>query len=216
MCDMVTRIRDEMKELGMKQKDLIEYLDEKQSNVSKYLSLNDNIRLDIPNTTLAKIAAFIDVDVEYLLCLQDEKRKAISNDNIITAEIMSVKASAGEGNHTSSIDNFSTGRTAVIDNCFFKSAPPRGLKAMQVDGYSMIPMLFPDSWVIYREVDRFETDGLYIINYGDELMVKMLQINPEKKMIDIISTNKEYKSYSIDPDDQSIFVIVGRVIRSII
>jgi len=72
---MVEKIREEMENKGIKQKDLVEFLGATQSNVAKWLSLNEKIRLDIPNTILAKIAHYLDVDIEYLLGLQDEKRK---------------------------------------------------------------------------------------------------------------------------------------------
>lgn len=41
------------------------------------------------------------------------------------------------------------------------------IKAIRVDGYSMVPMLLPDSWVIFEERSEFKGDGLYIINYAN-------------------------------------------------
>ena len=134
----------------------------------------------------------------------------------IPATVMSAKASAGGGNNIETIDVFSTGKKALIDKIIFKVPPSKPIYLMQVDGYSMVPMLFPDSWVIYEEAYEYTVDGLYVINYNNELMVKLLQYNPADHKLEIISKNTDYKSWQIDPADQSVFKIVGKVLRSII
>jgi len=139
----------------------------------------------------------------------------VSPKNTIRAEVMSATAAAGTGNNVESVDLFSTGEYAVLDERLFK-VKPKDLKLMKVDGYSMAPMLYPDSWVAYEPAYEYTTDGLYVINYGNELMVKLLQYNPQESVLEIISKNPDYKSYKIRPDDQSVFRIVGRVLRSII
>ncbi|WP_148224972.1 S24 family peptidase [Nitratifractor salsuginis] len=146
----------------------------------------------------------------------DEIEDAAVLKHAITAEVMSVKAAAGTGNNIESIDVFTTGRKAVLDSIIFK-APPKGpIRLMQVDGYSMVPMLYPDSWVIYEDAIEYTVDGLYVINYSNELMVKLLQFNPEEDVLEIISKNPEYKSWKVRPGDQSTFQIVGKVLRCII
>lgn len=215
MCSVVNRIRELIEETGIKQKDLIEHLEVNQGTFGKWISEKEENRRDIPNTVLAKIAEYLDVDIEYLLCMQDQKRE-LNTKNTISVDIIEIKASAGGGNEIVSMDSFSTGRKAIIDVSFFKTVPSENLKCIQVDGYSMLPMLSHESWVIYREVEEFETDGLYIINYDNQLMVKMVQVNFAENKLDIISLNKEYQSYSIDKHDQTVCKIVGRVIRSIV
>jgi len=215
VCSTVERIRDLIDTRKIKHKDLIEHLEVNQGTYAKWVSESEKNRRDIPNTILANIAEYLDVDIEYLLCRQDKERE-VNTKNATQVEVMSVKASAGAGSELIELDSFSTGKTAMIDNMFFKTTPRTDLKCMQVDGYSMLPMLSHDSWVIYREVDDFETDGLYIINYDNQLMVKMVQINFAQNKLDIVSLNKEYKSYSIDKYDQTSCRIVGRVLRSIV
>lgn len=134
----------------------------------------------------------------------------------VTAEVMSAKAAAGAGNNVESIDIFTTGRKAIIDSIIFKTRPRGPVRLIQVDGYSMVPMLYPDSWVLYEDAFEYTTDGLYVINYNNELMVKLLQYNPEENRLEIISKNPEYKSWKVKPEDQSVFRIVGKVLRCII
>ncbi|EAK4864423.1 transcriptional regulator, partial [Campylobacter coli] len=80
-----------------------------------------------------------------------------------------------------------------------------------------IPMLLPDSWVIFEEIHEYQGDGLYILNFDNQLMVKLLQLDPISKVLDIISVNKDYKSYSLDLKDSQVEIIIqGKVLRSII
>ncbi|CUU74056.1 LexA family transcriptional regulator [Campylobacter hyointestinalis] len=126
------------------------------------------------------------------------------------------KASAGGGAYLDSIEVFDTGEIMIIDKNFFKVPPTKKTKIMQVDGYSMIPVLLPDSWVIFEENKEFKGDGLYVLNYSNQLMVKMLQLLPDG-VLSIISSNKDYKSYEIKyGENNEHFAIVGKVIKSII
>ncbi len=136
--------------------------------------------------------------------------------NLLTIPALELKASAGGGNHLESIDAFESYAKINVDKMLFKTAPTKNMRAIQVDGYSMAPMLMPDSWVIF-ELDRgYDGDGLYIINWRNVLMVKKIQLDMGTGKFNIISANPDYDSYSVDPDDQSVFRIVGKVIRAII
>ena len=135
--------------------------------------------------------------------------------NTITATKLSPHVSAGNGSNIESIDSVEKMGEFVLDVCSFKTPPPKRLFAMQVDGYSMIPMIFPDSWVVFDDSTHFRGDGLYVINWRNVLMVKLLQVNSDG-MIRIVSVNKEYESYTVSPDDQSVFKIFGKVLRTIV
>jgi len=135
--------------------------------------------------------------------------------NTVTAIKLSPHVSAGNGSNIESIDSVEKMGEFILDVCTFKTPPTKKLYAMQVDGYSMTPMIFPDSWVVFDDTTHFKGDGLYVINWRNVLMVKLLQINSEG-MIRIVSANKEYESYTVSPDDQSVFRIFGKVLRTII
>lgn len=137
--------------------------------------------------------------------------------NLLQAQIVDAKASAGGGNHVESIDLFTSGRTLSIDTTFFKVRPTGPLHAMQVDGYSMIPMLLPDSWVIFHDAETYEGDGLYVLNFRNVLMIKLIEVDPASGRLRIKSVNKDYDSWEYDPDDdQSVLRIFGKVIRCVI
>ncbi|PHM18073.1 MAG: transcriptional regulator [Sulfuricurvum sp. PD_MW2] len=135
--------------------------------------------------------------------------------NLLKINRVALKASAGSGNHLESIDKFDVVETMTISRSLLKTQPNGTLRLIGVDGYSMVPMLYPDSLVLFDEHPEWRGDGLYILNWRNELMVKLLQIDPHGKL-HIKSVNKDYESWVIDPDDQSVFHIVGKVLRVII
>ncbi len=143
--------------------------------------------------------------------------QTLNQDDFYFIPKLNITASAGGGNELEGLECYESGQTLAIDKAFFKAIPSHNIKAIRVDGYSMIPLLFPDSWVIFEEGNEFKGDGLYIINYANQLMVKLLQLNPITNILEIISTNKNYKSYEVSlSESQELCLIRGKVLRSII
>ena len=100
-----------------------------------------------------------------------------------------------------------------------QSRPPPGsrLRAVQADGYSMVPMLYPDSWVIFEESEVWSGDGLYVLIFRNVLMVKLVEADPATGALSIRSINPDYESWADDPtQDQSTMRIVGRVLRCVV
>lgn len=141
----------------------------------------------------------------------------IEHDTYAIPKITSVKASAGKGNELEGIATIDDDdKTMHLDRAFFKNPPSKNTRIMQVDGYSMIPMLLPDSWVIFNKDGEFKGDGLYVIRYCNQVMVKLLQIKPNRTL-KVISRNPDYESFEINfTDNQDDFEIFGKVIRSIV
>ncbi|MCH3709322.1 helix-turn-helix domain-containing protein [Campylobacter coli] len=136
--------------------------------------------------------------------------------NFYSIPKLNISASAGGGNELIGLEEYETGEMLELSKAFFKTTP-KNVKAIKVDGYSMVPMLLPDSWVIFEEIHEYQGDGLYILNFDNQLMVKLLQLDPISKVLDIISVNKDYKSYSLDLKDSQVEIIIqGKVLRSII
>lgn len=136
--------------------------------------------------------------------------------NFYSIPKLNISASAGSGNELIGLEEYESGEMLELSKAFFKTTP-KNVKAIKVDGYSMIPMLLPNSWVIFEEIHEYQGDGLYILNFDNQLMVKLLQLDPISKILDIISVNKDYKSYSIDLRDSQVEIIIqGKVLRSII
>ncbi|MBQ3675650.1 MAG: LexA family transcriptional regulator [Campylobacter sp.] len=141
---------------------------------------------------------------------------SFTDDNAVFITALNSKVGAGESIDINGALVCDTPTKMPFSLTLFKT-PPRvkNLRCMQVSGYSMIPTLYPDSWVIFELGCEFLGDGLYVINFGDSLMVKLVQRSPNGAL-DIISTNKEYKSYRIDAGDETSIKIIGKVLRCII
>lgn len=147
--------------------------------------------------------------------LKLEQIVPIEEQKILKIPKLSAKVSAGY--NIQQIDSIEQIGELILDISIFKTPPPTKIYSMQVDGYSMIPMIFPDSWVIFDDSKQFKGDGLYVINWDDCLMVKQISASPRKGIVNIISANKDYQSWEVDlNDNQCSFVIFGKVIRTIL
>lgn len=145
-----------------------------------------------------------------------EEADQVSYDQILIRKLSSA-VGAGESVDINGVEVYDTDILVPFSQMLFKVRPKKidRIRCMQVDGYSMVPMLFPDSWVIADVTAKFEGDGLYIINYCDNFMVKLLQKSPDGTL-HIKSVNKDYESYDIGPDDDAQVYIVGKVLRCVI
>ena len=145
-----------------------------------------------------------------------EEADQVSYDQILIRKLSSA-VGAGESVDINGVEVYDTDILVPFSQMLFKVRPKKAdrIRCMQVDGYWMVPMLFPDSWVIADVTAKFEGDGLYIINYCDNFMVKLLQKSPDGTL-HIKSVNKDYESYDIGPDDDAQVYIVGKVLRCVI
>lgn len=210
--DIVKRIRSEMVDKNIKQKELVKLLGESQSAISKWLSENEDIRNDIPITILAKIAKIIDVDVEYLIGTQEQKKIEQSN-NVTMVPMVDIKAGAGaEG----LLPDFITSERVPIWTKFLNGINPKNLAIFQVVGDSMAPDINPDDWVMIDMVNgrHFDpVDAIYLINRDGSIQIKRLAFKGAKG-IDIISKNTDYRVENTIDDNIELFVI-GKLYRHI-
>ena len=126
------------------------------------------------------------------------------------------KVGAGTSVDITEVDVIDEDERFFVPATFFKTIMKNDkLRMAQVDGYSMVPMLHPDNWVIFEKMREFKGDGLYVIMYNDNLMVKILQKTPRGNLY-IKSTNKDYESFELDEDTCGSCQIVGKVIKCII
>ena len=126
------------------------------------------------------------------------------------------KVGAGTSVDITEVDVIDEDDKFFVPATFFKTIMKNEkLRMAQVDGYSMVPMLHPDNWVIFEKTKEFKGDGLYVIMYNDNLMVKLLQKTPRGNLY-IKSTNKDYESFELDENTCGSCQIIGKVIKCII
>ncbi|MBC5858058.1 LexA family transcriptional regulator [Campylobacter jejuni] len=237
--NLAQKIKAARNNLGITQEKLSELSGISIQNIKK---LETSPNSNPTNNTLKKLALALEVNEEYFvsklspstypkmspnvsqsaklsknLSPSQTKLKETEKESFYYIPKLNINASAGGGNELEGLECYESGELMAIDKAFFKTIPSSSIKAIRVDGYSMTPMLFPDSWVIFEESADFKGDGLYVLNYNGQLMVKLLQLNPFENILEIISVNKEYKSYSIKLDEsQTPLFIKGKVLRSVI
>lgn len=154
---------------------------------------------------------------KYLLIISSDKEPedSMAQDGYWIQKL-NQKVGAGTSVDITEIDVIDEDDRFFVPYSFFKTIMKNDkLRMAQVDGYSMVPMLHPDDWVIFEKTKEFRGDGLYIIMYNDNLMVKILQKTPRGNLY-IKSTNKDYESFELDEDTQECCYIVGKVVKCII
>ena len=189
-------------------------------NVTPSDFINDELSVDLSvNKPKENVRQSTNLSVnmsDNLSNLKKTEADQISHDQILIRKLSSA-VGAGESVDINGVEVYDTDVLVPFSQMLFKVRPKKAdrIRCMQVDGYSMVPMLFPDSWVIADVTAKFEGDGLYIINYCDNFMVKLLQKSPDGTL-HIKSVNKDYESYDIGPDDDAQVYIVGKVLRCVI
>jgi len=142
----------------------------------------------------------------------------IKDDNsCISVKLYDMSISAGVGFDVDTVNEMPFSDILVDRKMIPRNIQSSDIVAMRVDGKSMIPTILPNEIVIYKEeIGKFSGDSLYVVNFGGMLMVKRVQYNPELNKFDIISDNKEFKSYSVDlSDNQTSLTIIGKIIATI-
>ncbi|MDR2099984.1 MAG: LexA family transcriptional regulator [Campylobacteraceae bacterium] len=211
MKNAVTTIQKIMKERNIKQKDIVEYLGESQSAVSKWLSANEKIRNDIPNTVLLKIASFLKTSPYYLLGLEEEGIS--TSNNIIFLDKINLRAGAGaEGYADLPIETTKIGidKSTIAD---IKGLDPKNLKVIEVIGDSMQPEYYEGDFAIIDMVnerkDFIKIEGIYIVRVHDVIYIKKVNFLPENK-IRLISVNTQYGDIYPHKDGYE-YEILGKV-----
>ena len=89
--------------------------------------------------------------------------------------------------------------------------PVNLLALVRVTGDSMAPTLLNgDLILVDRSVRKMGRDGMYILAWGEDIMVKRLSIDFATNLLNVTSDNPSYRSSTgVDPDE---LAILGRVV----
>lgn len=134
-----------------------------------------------------------------------------SNESFLTVPIYDIRASAGAGALVE--DGEPTGyqpyRQQELARLTRSSSD--SLAVIQVAGDSMWETLHDgDKVLVDRSVERVVRDGIYVLNFEGELLVKRCQRDLETKDIIVASDNAAYKTMTVSSEHN--FTVIGRVI----
>ena len=174
------------------------------------------VRDSIPNKHYESLMSNLNTLVKSRDLIYKEKTKE-EDKGLMIIKLYDMQVSAGSGFIIDSLTEMSYTNMTIDRSIIPTQYLSSDIVAMRVDGRSMVPTLLPGEIVLYKEdFGRYYGDALYIVNFGGMLMVKKIQFNPELNKYDIISDNPEFKSYSVNlEDDQTSLIIIGKVIATI-
>lgn len=176
---------------------------------------NWKARNSIPYDKIFEIMKAEKLSLDYIFLGKDISDTQIVKQKGYYITALSHSASAGTSSMVDDVEVYETDKKIFIPETFFRTQmDEKRLRMIQVVGDSMLPKLHSGDWVVLDINDKFLGDGLYVVNYNNILMVKMLQFKPSGNIF-IKSLNAEYDSYEVESDSQEIFYIVGRVIKTI-
>jgi len=216
----INDIKQLMKDYKITQEEIAEDLGVMQQTVSSWFSRNripKNHDRDLKQAIARRVRTMDAVTNEFFSMNKKDESAQSKNENVLSIKLYDMSVSAGVGFDVDSIHEMQFTQLAIDRSIIPSHILSSDLVAMKVDGKSMIPTILPNEIVIYKEdMGRYSGDALYIVNFGGMLMVKRIQFNPENGKFDIIADNKEFKSYCVDiKDDQTTFIIIGKVIATI-
>ncbi len=134
-----------------------------------------------------------------------------TDDEFITVPIYDIRASAGAGALVE--DGEPTGWQPYRNQELSRltRASTIDLAVIQVAGDSMWETLHDgDKVLVDRSINRIVKDGIYVIAFEGELLVKRCQRNLEDGSVLVSSDNKAYSPFSVTEADR--LNIIGRVI----
>lgn len=128
-------------------------------------------------------------------------------------EVLDVYASAGNGEFVSG-DLAGYVQAVEFQNEYFhqlfQRASDKGLAIINVKGDSMEPTICSgDLLFVDTTRNAYQGDGIYVFSFNDKLYVKRLQFAGDKLLV--ISDNKHYHTWDINPDNESKVVYHGKV-----
>lgn len=177
------------------------------STISSYVSG----RFEPKRTPLMKLATALRVSPTWLAGFDvpmEEGSVFKADDLTITIPFVSQKLSAGRGENFLSDDDIEV-RTISISAYLARGIDKATLLAAEVRGDSMIDeKIFSGDIVVFSR-GLIRQEGIYVINYAGDLMVKKLSFDALNNRIDIISGNKNYPTRTVDAE---LIEILGEVV----
>ncbi len=196
--ETANKIKTLLKSQNKKQKNLVDYLEESQGTVAKWLSENETINRDIPYTILVKIANFTTTTTDYLL----------GKENIVETKVIPL------------IGKSSCGKPKDYDLNGYDPVPipmdlyRTGMYALEADGDSMSPKI-NDGDIVYCCPSQHIDNGK-IVHYwlNGESGIKRYKINEAGTIISLVPINSEYDIITIHCDenvDLQMAKVVGKI-----
>lgn len=205
------KVADRLKEaLSLRKMTQAELADKSGINFSTISSYASG-RFEPKRTPLMKLATALRVSPTWLAGFDvpmEEGSVFKADDLTITIPFVSQKLSAGTGENYLSDDDIEV-RTINISAYLARGIDKATLLAAEVRGDSMIDENIYSGDIVIFSRGLIRQEGIYVINYAGDVLVKKLAFDALKNTIDIISGNKNYPTRTVDAE---LIEILGKVV----
>ena len=201
------RIKELREKKGMTQSELGKAIGTTKQNIFKYESGAVDT---IPNKKLQGLAKALDVEPWEILGW-DGPWNSQKGENYISIPLISQKISAGYGEDFLDDDSITMKRIQIPESLTKGVVDKSTLVSAEVKGDSMIDAnIFPGDYVFFSK-GLIKGEGIYVIAFAGDIMVKRLAFAAPKNKLSIISENKNYPVRIIDAESDGVRIL-GKVI----
>lgn len=139
-------------------------------------------------------------------------RLTVAGEDYVAVPVYDARASAGPG--ALNVDNPQPLHHHMFRHQWLSTlsiSGAAGLSVLRVTGDSMWETLHDgDHVLVDTGVNQARRDGLFVIAWGDELMVKRVSVDPRNGLLTVASDNERYQTYTdVNPDE---IRVIGRVL----
>ena len=201
------RIKELREKKKMTQEELGKAIGTTKQNIFKYESGAVDT---IPNKRLIALAEALDTEPWDILGW-DGPWNSNTGDKYISVPLISQKISAGYGEDYLDDDSITMKRIQIPESLTKGVADKSTLVSAEVKGDSMIDAnIFPGDYVFFSK-GLIKGEGIYVIAFAGDIMVKRLAFDAPKNKLSIISENKNYPVRIIDAESDGVRIL-GKVI----
>ena len=168
----------------------------------------NDIVTNIPYDRIILLSKALNVQPWELLGWETPSKISRADDLSITIPFVSQKLSAGTGENYLSDDDIEV-RTINISAYLARGIDKATLLAAEVRGDSMIDENIYSGDIVIFSRGLIRQEGIYVINYAGDVLVKKLAFDALNNTVDIISGNRNYPTRTVDADNVA---ILGKVV----
>lgn len=200
--DIYDLIESELKVRGIS----VTEFSEKIGHNACWFSICKSRKTEFKVSDIQRISDVLDVSVNHLLCSDENIARGPSTEMI---PLFEQRISAGYGE--TALESGSAETFIQVPEIMLKGFNRSSIRAARVKGDSMNDVKIYSGDIVLFADHLVEGDGIYVINYFNDLYVKRLQFDPFHNKVSIISENRSYKTIECDADNENL-IIQGKVI----
>jgi phage repressor protein C with HTH and peptisase S24 domain len=171
---------------------------------------------DPSRDVLVRLARVYGVDLTWLLtgANPDQSHSGIptrDDDEGPVALVDYVRQEAAAGRGVEIEDNAETVRLPVLRS-FIAPRKPERVRAVEVRGDSMTGIGLDDRDIVLFAPDERTGDGVHVVSFAGQLLVKRVHFDPIARSVNVISENPAYPARVLSGVDLDSFRVEGRVV----